>query len=48
MLTSLKTKFPVPSGAASPIPGGGERLGKDTCRSRPLIVAVTRRTHALD
>jgi hypothetical protein len=48
MSNSLKAKAAVSSGAASAIPGGGERLGKDTCSSRALIVAATRRIHALD
>ena len=48
MSNSLKARVAVSSGAASAIPGGGERLGKDTCSSRPLIVAATRRAHALD
>ena len=48
MSNSLKARVTVSSGAASAIPGSGERLGKDTCSSRPLIVTATRGTYALD
>jgi hypothetical protein len=48
MSNSLKAKVAVSSGAASVIPGGDERLGKDTCSGGTLIIAATRRAHALD
>jgi hypothetical protein len=48
MSNSFKAKVAVSSGAGSAIPGGGERLGKETCSSRTLIVAATRRAYALD